>query len=221
MNIMNERYRVILIGELGVGKSSILNQFINGNFNPNYRTCISSQFFTKTIYLPENKNVTIDLWDTTEQEKYHSLPTIYYKNANVVILVYDITKKYTFDEAKNYWYEQIKQNHEDNNIIIILVANKNDLYEDQKVSNEEGKEFAKNIGAIFISTSAKNNNDINFLFENIAMKILNPNFDYTSFDRKAMDEFRNNIKKERNENDKTNNKIINLNIPKEKKKNNC
>ena len=164
MNIMNERYRVILIGELGVGKSSILNQFINGNFNPNYRTCISSQFFTKTIYLPENKNVTIDLWDTTEQEKYHSLPTIYYKNANVVILVYDITKKYTFDEAKNYWYEQIKQNYEDNNIIIILVANKNDLYEDQKVSNEEGKEFAKNIGAIFISTSAKNNNDINFLF---------------------------------------------------------
>ena len=153
--------------------------------------------------------------------KYHSLPTIYYKNANVVILVYNITKKYTFDEAKNYWYEQIKQNYEDNNIIIILVANKNDLYEDQKVSNEEGKEFAKNIGAIFISTSAKNNNDINFLFENIAMKILNPNFDYTSFDRKAMDEFINNIKKERNENDKTNNKIINLNIPKEKKKNNC
>ena len=221
MNIMNERYRVILIGELGVGKSSILNQFINGNFNPNYRTCISSQFFTKTIYLPENKNVTIDLWDTTEQEKYHSLPTIYYKNANVVILVYDITKKYTFDEAKNYWYEQIKQNYEDNNIIIILVANKNDLYEDQKVLNEEGKEFTKNIGAIFISASAKNNDDINFLFENIAMKILNPNFDYASFDRKAMDEFRNNIKKERNENDKTNNKIINLNIPKEKKKNNC
>ena len=149
------------------------------------------------------------------------MPRIYYKNANVVILVYDITKKYTFDEAKNYWYEQIKQNYEDNNIIIILVANKNDLYGEQKVSNEEGKEFAKNIGAIFISTSTKNNNEIIFLFENIAMKILNPNFDYTSFDRKVMDEFRNNIKKERNENDKTNNKIINLNISKEKKKNNC
>ena len=88
-----------------------------------------------------------------------------------VILVYDMTTKESFDEAKNYWFEQIKQ-YCKNDLIIAIEVNKSDLYETREVEDEEGEEYAKSIGAFFASTSAKNDSGIKILFENIAMKIL-------------------------------------------------
>jgi len=132
------------------------------------------------------------------QEKYRSLAKIFYKDAKAIIFVYDITTEYSFNELKNYWYEETKANS-DGNPILALVGNKIDLYESQKVSNNEGNDFAEKIGAIFQTTSAQSNSGIDTLFDNIGKKYLIPNYDYRSSDKKAQEEF---LKKKEEENNK-------------------
>ena len=218
---MSERYKVVLIGESGVGKTCIIARFINDKFDPNVTPSITNQFVIKTIELEEGKSVTIDLWDTAGQERLRTITRLFYVNSKVVIFVYDVTDKKSFDAIKDYWYEQVKQNG-DKDIITALVANKYDLYETRAVSNEEGEEYAKSIGAIFASTSAKNDSGIKMLFENIARKILDPDYDFTSNEQKKKDEYKKKKKEERAEINKANdNKLFKLNTKKEKKKKCC
>ena len=224
---MTDRVKVVLVGESGVGKSCIIVRFVQNKFDPNTMTSSTNQMVYQTIKLPDDKSVDIILWDTMGQEKYRSVNKIYYKNAKVGILVYDVTDKKSFEAIKNYWYEQLKESG-DKDIIICLVANKYDLYEKREVSNEEGEEFAKSIGAIFASTSAKNDSGINFLFENIGRKILEPDFDFFAAEQKKKDDYKKKKKKEDEENNKAinnknnnANKIVKLNTQKEKKKKCC
>ena len=167
---MLDTYKVVLIGESGVGKTCIINQFNDGKFDPNIKISISAQFCRKKIDLPNGESVTMDIWDTVGQETFRSITQIFYTHAKVAVIVYDVTNKKSFEEAKNYWYKKI-QELDDKDIIIAIVANKYDLYEKRQVSNEEGEAYAKSIKAIFGFTSAKNNTGIKTLFENIAMKI--------------------------------------------------
>ena len=224
---MTDRVKVVLVGESGVGKSCIIVRFVQNKFDPNTMTSSTNQMVYQTIKLPDDKSVDIILWDTMGQERYRSVNKIYYKNAKVGILVYDVTDKKSFEAIKNYWYEQLKESG-DKDIIICLVANKYDLYEKREVSNEEGEEFAKSIGAIFASTSAKNDSGINFLFENIGRKILEPDFDFFAAEQKKKDDYKKKKKKEDDENNKAinnknnnANKIVKLNTQKEKKKKCC
>ena len=198
---MTDAYKVVLIGESGVGKTCIINRFNEGKFDPNIKISISAQFCRKKIDLPNGESVTMDIWDTVGQETFRSITQIFYAHAKVAIIVYDVTNKKTFDEVKNYWYKKI-QEIDDKDIIIALVANKYDLYEKRQVSNEEGEEYAKSIKAIFASTSAKNNSGIKTLFENIAMKIKQKKYN-------KVDETNTNIKINENIslNNKKNNKI--------------
>ena len=167
---MLDTYKVVLIGESGVGKTCIINQFNDGKFDPNIKISISAQFCRKKIDLPNGESITMDIWDTVGQETFRSITQIFYTHAKVAVIVYDVTNKKSFEEAKNYWYKKI-QELDDKDIIIAIVANKYDLYEKRQVSNEEGEAYAKSIKAIFGFTSAKNNTGIKTLFENIAMKI--------------------------------------------------
>ena len=224
---MTDRVKVVLVGESGVGKSCIIVRFVQNKFDPNTMTSSTNQMVYQTIKLPDDKSVDIILWDTMGQERYRSMNKIYYKNAKVGILVYDVTDKKSFEAIKNYWYEQLKESG-DKDIIICLVANKYDLYEKREVTNEEGEEFAKSIGAIFASTSAKNDSGINFLFENIGRKILEPDFDFFAAEQKKKDEYKKKKKKEDEENNKAinnknnnANKIVKLNTQKDKKKKCC
>ena len=89
-------YKVVLLGESGVGKTSILKQFTEGKFDPDTPSSITVNFKRKTIKLPEGKTVTFDIWDTAGQERYRSLIKIFYKDAKVIILVYDVTKGKSF-----------------------------------------------------------------------------------------------------------------------------
>ena len=168
---MTEPCKVVLIGESGVGKTCIIAQFINKTFDPNVVSSLTSQYIRKNIELPEGKNVLMDIWDTAGQEKHRALAKIFYKNSKAVLLVYDITNKKSFEEIKNYWYEQVKESS-DKDTILALVGNKNDLINKKDVSEEDAEEFAKSIGAIFALTTATNYNSINVLFESIAKKIL-------------------------------------------------
>jgi len=170
-----EENKVVLLGESGVGKTCIMNQLMEGEFKEKTFSTISAQFHRKNFKFPGNKSITLDIWDTAGQELYRSLNKFYYKKAKAVILVYDITRIDSFNEVKNYWYNQIKENT-NNDVIIAVAANKSDLYEKRQVSDEDGEEFAKSIGAIFESTSAKNDSGITNLFENIAHKLLESGF---------------------------------------------
>ena len=191
-----ESIKVVLVGESGVGKTSIIAQFTSKKFDPHRETSLSAQFISKTVAFNEiGKQIKFDIWDTVSKEKYRSLAKIFYKDAKVIVFVYDITTEYSFNELKNYWYEETKANS-DGNPILAVVGNKIDLYNDQKVSNNDGKEFAEKIGAIFQTTSAMSDSGITNLFDNIGKTYLIPNYDYRATDKKAQEDY---IKKKQEE----------------------
>ena len=177
---MNEptSVKVVLLGESGVGKTSIINQFISKKFNPKMSTSVSAQFTSKIMEFPEQKRtLRFDIWDTVGQEKYRSLTKIFYKDAKIIIFVYDITTEYSFNALQTYWYTETVDNT-DGEPIYAVCANKYDLYDKAVVKTEDGKKFADKIKAIFQNTSAKSDTGINILFENLGKKIINPNYDY-------------------------------------------
>jgi small GTP-binding protein len=194
-----ESIKVVLVGESGVGKTSIIQQFTTKKFDPHRETSLSAQFISKTVNFQDlGKEIKFDIWDTVGQEKYRSLAKIFYKDAKVIVFVYDITTEYSFNELKNYWYEETRSNT-DGSPILAVVGNKIDLYKDQKVSNNDGKEFAEKIGAIFQTTSAQSDSGISTLFDNIGKTYLIPNFDYRATDKTAQENF---MKKKQEENNK-------------------
>ena len=199
-----ESVKVVLLGESGVGKTSIISQFTTNKFNPRCATSVSAQFISKTIEFPNyGKSIKFDIWDTVGQEKYRSLAKIFYKDAKVIIFVYDIVTDYSFSALKDFWYKETI-NNADNDPIFAIVANKIDLYQDQKVSNNDGKAFADEINAIFQTTSALSNAGINTLFENIGKKIIMPNYDYKANDKQAQENFK---RKNEEKNDSNKNKV--------------
>ena len=117
----------------------------------------------------------LDIWDTAGQERYKSLTKFFYKDAQMVILVYDITRKESYDNLKNFWLKEI-QEYGDKNIVLGIAGNKSDLYDDEAVSEKEAREFAQSINAIYALTSALNNSGVNKLFEDMGCKFLDPNF---------------------------------------------
>ena len=184
-----ESIKVVLLGESGVGKTSIISQFTAHKFDPHKETSLSAQFISKTVDFPDlGQSIKFDIWDTVGQEKYRSLAKIFYKDAKVIVFVYDITREFTFESIKNYWYEETKADA-DGSPIFAVVANKIDLYTNSKVSNSDGKAYADQIGAIFQTTSALSDSGISTLFDNIGKKNLIPGFDYTSGDKKAQEEY--------------------------------
>ena len=191
--------KVVLLGESGVGKTSIISQFTSNKFNPRCATSVSAQFISKNKEFPEyQKTIKFDIWDTVGQEKYRSLAKIFYKDAKVIIFVYDITTEFSFKALKDFWYKETI-NNADNDPIFALVANKIDLYQEQQIKNEVGKAFADEIGAIFQTTSAMSNSGINILFDHLGKKIIMPDYDYKADDKEAKENF---LKKQKEENDR-------------------
>ena len=194
--------KVVLLGEAGVGKTSIIHQFTYHTFDPDCISSISAQFVSKTIDYQGYGAIKYDIWDTAGQERYRSMAKIFYKDAKVIVFVYDITSQPTFDGLKNYWYEQTKTNCE-KDAILAVVANKNDLYGDQIVPDEEGQRFADEIGAIFQSTSALSDSGIGKLFDHIGRKYIDSDYDYKDLDvkQKAKYEKKLNTQNEKNNGD--------------------
>ena len=164
-----ESFKVVLIGETGVGKTSIITQFIDQTFQEDQQSTTGGTFSTKSVICDGGKILKFEIWDTAGQERYRSLATMFYKDANAAIMVYDVTRKETFEELKNYWAGQVKDNAPEK-IILVIAGNKSDLIEQETVDEGEARNFAKELNAIFISTSAKSSEGINNLFEEIAKK---------------------------------------------------
>ena len=164
-----ESFKVVLVGESGVGKTSMITQFIDQTFQEDQQSTTGGTFSTKDVICNGSKILRFEIWDTAGQEKYRSLTTMFYKDANAAVMVYDVTRAESFEELKNYWAKQIKENSPEN-IILVIAANKSDLIEQEQVDEGEARNFAKELNAIFISTSAKSSEGINSLFEEIAKK---------------------------------------------------
>ena len=137
----------------------------------------------------EKETIKFEIWDTAGQERYRSMAKVFYKNAAACILVYDITNKASFEEIKNYWVPELKENAQQGIgkyiiflffIVLVLDGNKSDNYMNEEVSENEGKALAKEINSIYIRTSAKLNSSIDEMFNNIGKKFLNPNSEITS-----------------------------------------
>ena len=208
-----ENVKVVLLGESGVGKTSIINQFTTNKFNPRCPTSVSAQFTSKIIKFPQfDKSIKFDIWDTVGQEKYRSLAKIFYKDAKIIIFVYDITTEFSFNALKEFWHKETMMNA-DNDPIFAVVANKIDLYQEQQVENKDGKAFADSIKAIFQTTSAMSNSGITNLFENLGKKFINPDYDYNADDKEAKENYmkRKNEEKEGNNPDKKDNTKLKLN----------
>jgi small GTP-binding protein len=189
---MTESIKIVLLGESGTGKTSIIAQFTRGEFDPNVVTSISAQFISKLTYIAEyDKTIKFDIWDTAGQEKFRSLAQIFYKDAKAIILVYDITNLKSFEELKNYWYPKVKENCQ-SDIILGLAGNKDDLYENEQVSSQDAQNFADEIGAIYKKTSALNNSNIQFIFECIGKKYIDSSFDYRAKDNEKKQKFEKN-----------------------------
>ena len=166
--------KCVLLGETAVGKTCLINRFVNDTFKDNFVPTMVGCYSSKDIFYEKaNRKIRYEIWDTAGQEKYRSINKIFYQDATIAILVFDITRKDTFDTLKNYWYGELKDNAP-KDIIIAIAANKSDLYEYEEISNEEVEEFANNINAIYKQTSAKNGTGIKEMFDSIGYKLLSP-----------------------------------------------
>ena len=146
------KLKTILIGQSGVGKTNLINIARKEKFNPNQVTTVNCSFFKKEMTV-EKRDFNVYLWDTIGQEKLKSLTKIFFKNSKIAILVYDITNKSSFIEL-NYWLKEVKETLGEN-VILGVLGNKKDLFVNEKVSEEEGEEYARSIGARWGLTSAK------------------------------------------------------------------
>ena len=164
-----ETLKIVLIGESGVGKTSIITQFVDKVFENNPQSTIGGAFNSKIIKCGNGKLLNLEIWDTAGQERYRSVTKMFYKDANAALLIYDITLQLSFDEIKNYWLGQVKESAPEN-VILAIVGNKIDLFDNEQVDEKAAKELAKENNAFFTFTSAKNTSGIEDLFLEIAKK---------------------------------------------------
>ena len=166
--------KVTLLGSSGVGKTCIIQRYTENTFDENTVSTSGASYSQKFIEV-DKKRVVLDLWDTAGQEKYRSLGRHFYKDAYIVCLVYDITILQTFKDIKEKWYKDLKT-YGEQFTVLALVGNKSDCYEKEEVSEDMAKEYAKEINAIFMLTSAKTGDNIDNLFETLVRQYLGPEF---------------------------------------------
>ena len=164
-------FKIILIGSSSVGKSSILQRYIQKVFNESYSCTIGVDFFMKSIDIGE-KSIKLQLWDTAGTEKFRSITTGYYRGANAAFVVFDLTCKATF-ECLNEWIENYyKYSNPDSEKNVVLIGNKCDLVNKREVTTEEIEKFAKDNHIMYFETSAKEGKNIDESFYYVAEQLV-------------------------------------------------
>ena len=164
--------KLILVGEAQVGKTAIINQYIQNTFEEEYIATIGQEKQTKEITLKNGTKFKLEIWDTIGQDTYSAANKIFMRNAKIALLVYDITNEQSFKNL-NKFYKQVCDINGKDKVIIGVVGNKNDLYEERVVEEEEGQKYAEEIKASFFETSAKDHETIESLFEGICEQLNN------------------------------------------------
>uniref|UniRef100_A0A8C4RPN1 small monomeric GTPase n=1 Tax=Erpetoichthys calabaricus TaxID=27687 RepID=A0A8C4RPN1_ERPCA len=161
-------FKIVLIGDSGVGKSNLLSRFTRNEFNLESKSTIGVEFATRSIRV-EGKTVKAQIWDTAGQERYRAITSAYYRGAVGALLVYDIAKHLTYENAER-WLQELRD-HADSNIVIMLVGNKSDLRHLRAVPTDEAKAFAEKNGLSFIETSALDSSNVELAFQTILTEI--------------------------------------------------
>ena len=164
-------FKLLIIGESGVGKTCLLLRFTDDSFTQNHLTTIGIDFKIKIITL-ENKLIKLQIWDTAGQERFRTITKTYYKGAHGIILTYDVTDSNSFKNIRN-WIKQIEANAQ-NDVCKVLVGNKCDK-PDRVVTEEEGRKLAEDFKMSFYETSAKTNQNVNEVFNFLTSEILKNN----------------------------------------------
>lgn len=162
------QFKLVLLGESSVGKSSLVLRFVKGQFHEFQESTIGAAFLTQTVQI-DDTTVKFEIWDTAGQERYHSLAPMYYRGAQAAIVVYDISNKETFHKAQT-WIKEL-QRQANPNIVIALAGNKLDLANKRAVSYEEAKAYADESSLLFMETSAKTAANVMDIFTSIAKKL--------------------------------------------------
>ena len=158
------QFKLVLLGDSAVGKSSLVLRFVRGQFFEYQESTIGAAFLTQTVALNDT-TVKFEIWDTAGQERYHSLAPMYYRGAAAAIVVYDITNKESFNGAKS-WVKEL-QRRGDPNVVIALAGNKADLQDKRKVEIEEATMYAEENNILHMETSAKSATNVRHLFQEI------------------------------------------------------
>jgi small GTP-binding protein len=166
--------KVLIIGDSGVGKSSVLRVIKNEEFKPNYDTTIALDFAFSS-YQHNGENIKIQIWDTAGQERYQDLIAAYYRGAHGIIVAYDTCNRESFENVHK-WIANSKQ-HITNDVAMVLIGNKTDLESMRHVSYEEGTEMAKQYNIPFYETSSKKEKNINECFEKMIKTIISKHED--------------------------------------------
>mmetsp|Transcript_19393 Transcript_19393/g.18741 ORF Transcript_19393/g.18741 Transcript_19393/m.18741 type:complete len:203 (-) Transcript_19393:1144-1752(-) len=160
--------KAVLLGDTGVGKSSLVLRFVTNNFKPYSESTIGASFMSKTISV-NGKNIKYQIWDTAGQEKYHSLAPMYYRGAACAIIVYDISRASTFKTLKT-WVDELK-NQGPKDIAIAIAGNKADLEDSREVDKNMAAAYAEEIGAFYLETSAKDDLNVQDIFVQISNRL--------------------------------------------------
>ena len=162
-------YKILLLGDSMVGKTCFLLKYTDKSFQEIHMSTIGLDYRLKTLTLKNRKTVKLQIWDTAGQDRFRSITKNYYKKANGIILIYDVTNKKSYKNI-SVWINQIKE-EADPNVVIYLAGNKIDMEEERKIGTEEGEKLAEEYNLPFRETSAKEDININETFEDIAERI--------------------------------------------------
>jgi Ras-related protein Rab-11A len=197
-------FKVVIIGDSSVGKTGILSRYLTGEFSDQVKATVGVEFGTKKLTVKDHKTK-IQIWDTAGQEKYRSITNAYYKGAKGSLIVYDISKRSTFDNVDR-WVKEVKIMGE-SDMFLILIGNKSDLKDQREVSVDDGLQKAANLGIAFMETSAKTSinvdNSFYYIAENVVNKIIskhaeNDGLEDLIIEKSSKVDLSNNIVKESN-----------------------
>eukprot|EP00105_Crassostrea_gigas_P010046 XP_011425191.1 PREDICTED: ras-related protein Rab-11B-like [Crassostrea gigas] len=163
-------WKVVLVGDSGVGKTNLLSRFTRNEFNAESKTTIGVEFATRNVQI-RGKTVRAQIWDTAGQERYRAITSVYYRGAVGALVLYDITKPATFENLDK-WISELKE-HADPCVCIMIVGNKTDLRSQRVVSTEEGRLLAEKYRYSFIETSALDASNVGEAFNNLLVDIFN------------------------------------------------
>ena len=162
--------KICLLGDVSVGKTSIASRFCKNSFNENYINTIGGAYQQQNIILNNGVKMKLHIWDTSGQDRFRSMTNLYYRDAQVAILTYDVGKEETLDSL-TYWLKELNDKVDQDNMLLCLAGNKNDIDPSKKrVPTQKGKEFAEANNMIFYETSAKTGAGVKELFQAIATK---------------------------------------------------